>query len=480
MSSLTSTPSLRQLLSLEDDPELLGHLCHGTGIPAWPLVRVEFIRTIMSELLFKTASLTAGYQQRPYKQALGYVPRSLAHNAMHRNDYQSDICLFTSGLGNFVRNGQTFERLAGYFANIYPENSLIYQDHGGWRWHRHYQFPRVLYATPFNLAAQLAARVAVGARHRALADAVVGRAAANANSRLGHVVQPADLAGLARSLARQLAMLPFVTEYYAKWFARRKIKLLLKEDASYGGRSVAVLAAARLAGVPIAEYQHGAISAGHDGYNVAPALANSEAFRQALPDYLLTYGEWWGEQTNLPVRKVVVGNPHFTESTKHIGTSGRGRRDILILGDGIETELYLDLAGRVARIAASRGLRVVFRPHPIERQRAASATLPPGVELDKNSDVYQSFAETGIVISELSTGLFEAAGLVERVVMWDTEKARFAFPQLPFPAFAEYGELEQALFGAAEHADNGVAGSRIWADNWQLNYKNFVESVLST
>ena len=185
----------------------------------------------------------------------------------------------------------------------------------------------------------------------------------------------------------------------------------------------------------------------------------------------------------MPFKRVVIGNPHFTESIKHIPAGNSARKYILILGDGIETELYLDLAKHVAEIARRRCMPVFFRPHPIERDRAKQMGFPLGVELDENSDVYQSFALASTVISELSTGLFEAAGLVDRVVIWNTAKARFAFPELPFPSFTSFSELDDSRFirNQAEACIIGshIAKSKTYAENWQLNYKNFVESVIS-
>lgn len=483
LSTLTGDFCLRRILSLEDDPELLAYHCPGTTIPVWALIRVAFIRTIMSDLFYKTAPLKGKNRQINPIQAVKYLVCCAAHNGFHYNDFSSDICFFSSALGNIERNSQIFDRLVGYFADIYPENSLIYQDHAGFQKHYNLHYQSIMYDFPFRLLSWAVGRIKLQAKHIRLANNVLHCASTNALVRLSYIFKPEDLASLKFCLAQQLAEMPFVTDYFANWFAKRKIKLLLKDCASYGARSVPILAAARRAGVTTAEYQHGAISAGHDGYNVASTLLNSPEFQQTLPEYLLTYGEWWGEQTNMPFKRVVIGNPHFTESIKHIPPGNPARKHILILGDGIETELYLDLAKHVAEVARRRGMRVCFRPHPIERDRAERMDFPSGVELDKNSDVYQSFAIASIVISELSTGLFEAARLVDRVVIWDTAKARFAFPELPFPAFTSFSELDDALFlrnqAQADINGNDVANSKIWAENWQLNYKNFVESVIS-
>src|SRR6202012_5072037 len=107
---------------------------------------------------------------------------------------------------------------------------------------------------------------------------------------------------------------------------------------------------------------------GHDGYNIAPALAREGEYRSALPQYFLGYGSWWNDQINVPVTKVAVGNPHRQWQLAQL--TQRGAADgILLLGDGIDTERYLSMAKEIASLASPQGLRTVFRPHPVERTR---------------------------------------------------------------------------------------------------------------
>jgi hypothetical protein len=256
---------------------------------------------------------------------------------------------------------------------------------------------------------------------------------------------------------------------------------LLKEDACYGGSAISIIHAARLCGMVVAEYQHGAISKGHDGYNVADALATSHSFKAVLPDYLLTYGNWWSNQTNMPVQKIAIGNPHLTETLGSLGQISHRRNQVLVLGDGIETNLYLNLAGKILNIVKEKGLAVVFRPHPFERDKVKSSTLPEGVHLDSHPDIYTSLKKTSVVISELSTGLFEAVGLVDKVLLWETDKSRFAFPEIPFKSFSTMDELELILndkdsFHMESHTDSV---NELWEPNWKQNYLRFIEGVVS-
>lgn len=484
MTSSKKPSNLYQLLEIENDSEFLRLYSQDGVLPVWALVRVQFFRTIMSDLFYKYGSFAGSTLQRKYTKMVSYVARSQFHNFLHRDGFPSQICFFTTGLGNFRRNSQTYERLVGYFAECFPDNSVIYQDHGGWQWYKDYNFKSVLYATPFVVRSHLWGRLKVTSLHQELASEVIEIAVKNAQYRLGFSIGQQQEKLLKLSLARQLAILPIAIDYYANWLAKRNVRILIKEDACYGGvQSVSVIYAAKSAGITTAEFQHGAISKGHDGYNVAPMLANSVEFQRTLPSYLLTYGDWWGKQSNMPIKKVSVGNPHLTESLKNVRRTWGGRDKILILGDGIETQLYIDLAAKVAQACLSRKAIVVFRPHPLEREKVKGLRLPKGVELDQYDDIYSSLMNASVVVSELSTGLFEAVGLVDKILLWETEKSKFAFPELPFSSFSTIDELVSMLVNEefnADHMSLNVPQEQLWKPAWDQNYKRFIESELSS
>jgi hypothetical protein len=338
-----------------------------------------------------------------------------------------------------------------------------------------------LHKSPRNVINKLYSKLAIKNSHRNLAHRTVIRAAKNALAKFGYEFANDRVLSLSNSLAGHLAELPYASEIYANWFSKHGFKLLLKEDACYGGGGISMIHAARLCGMVVAEYQHGAISKGHDGYNIAEALATSHSFKAVLPDYLLTYGAWWSNQTNMPVQKIAIGNPHLTETLGSLGAVSQNRDQVLILGDGIETNMYLNLASQVFDMVRVQGMQVVFRPHPFEREKVNSLVLPNGIRLDSHADIYTSLKESKVVISELSTGLFEAVGVVDKVLLWETDKSRFAFPEIPFMSFSAMDELESLLCekNSVENGISTVSTIELWEPNWKQNYLHFVEGVVA-
>jgi hypothetical protein len=480
MNNPSARNDLAALLQVENDSELIDYYCPETHLPVWPLVRVSVLRSIMSDWLYKSAPLSMMGKNINYKKIAWGVGLSVLHNWSSNISGKRDILIQSTGLGNYVHDGITRDRLSGYFYEVLPEETLVYQDKPKEHLGQKYFFRPLMHRAPRNIAHKTYSKLAVNAIHKDLARVVLERVSRNAVNRLGYYFTPDRVHWLVNSLASSIAVLPFSVDSYANWFSKCRFKLLLKEDACYGGNDIALIHAARLNNMVVAEYQHGAISRGHDAYNVADALVASKSFHKILPEYLLTYGNWWSNQANIPVKKIAVGNPHLSESIAALAPVAERKKKVLVLGDGIETDLYLELASRVYEIVRNQGMTVAFRPHPFERDRIRSMQLPSGVVLDKHPDIYPSLIESRVVISELSTGLFEAAGISDMVFLWDTPKSRFAFPELPFQSFSTIEELEAHLnvLNFSHDSYNSIPADELWKPNWKQNYRRFVEGVL--
>lgn len=153
---------------------------------------------------------------------------------------------------------------------------------------------------------------------------------------------------------------------------------------------------------------------------------------------------------------------------------------VLVLGDGHDTAKYLELCENLANALGSAAV-VLFRPHPLERARV-NEKHPGGfvgqVHIDVNSDIYKSLKEANILISEVSTGLFEAIGLVSKVFIWNTHKSRFAFPEHPFQCFTDVNELTRMIIDENVGQVSAQQIQSIWAPNWRQHYLNYIKQVV--
>jgi hypothetical protein len=478
----TALRTIDDLLAVEDDAALLERRCPKTGLLLWPLVRTAFLREIVGELLYGGARAPSG-ARRPDAMVRA-VARASWHDLTHVPE-RADVLIMASGVGHQQRHGRAYNRLADPFVDAAPKQTLLVEDLFDWRWPTPSPGPRTLFHTPLQVAAAVAGRLAVSRRHRSLAEDVLGLVVGRARDQLGWSPAPGRREELVTMLARKTASLPFLQNAYRLLFERVRPRVLLKEEACYGP-SAMLMSVAREMGIVTAEYQHGVVAAGHDAYNFAHTLRQAPAFRATLPEWFLGYGQWWNAQMNAPVRTRVIGNPYRSLLLDESGSSASTKRDeqeVLVLGDGIATAAYLDLARSLSR--ALPAWRVVFRPHPLERQdvidRHPHGTTVDGggrIELDVGSDIYTSFRRASVVVSEMSTGLFEAIGLVPSVLLWDTPKSRFTFREHPFSTFDSPESCAELLRDQQVRSITTEQAASIWAPDWKSNYLGFLTEQL--
>jgi hypothetical protein len=471
--------ALRDLLVVEDDPALLAFRCTSTGLPLWPQIRVVFFRMIMSDLLYGTALTGGSTAAVSPARAMATLGRSVLHNFASNVSgvSRAEICITVDGISGQWVDGKWFNRLADHFALQRPRQTLVMEDHFEWRWPFPRHHPRVLFHAPLQAGNVVRGKLRVRAFHHEQARELVALLAARAKRCLDWESGPQRERALIDMLARKHASLPGQLRAYDALLARIQPRLLMVGMGCYGP-AASLIAAARRRGIITAEYQHGANAGGHDGYNFAATLVQSDAYRETLPQYFLSYGDWWNTQINAPLEKVSIGNPH-RESKLGAAVAGR-KSDVLILSDGTDFALYLELALALVPSLTQRKLRTVLRPHPLERTAVQTAygTGVDGVAIDTNPDFYASLRSAHAVVSEVSTGIFEAVGIVDRLFIWDTPKARFTYPTQPLQGFRDPAELVELL--ARESAGRLTEGEAqaIWASPWKERYGSFLQRTL--
>ncbi|MEN3030993.1 hypothetical protein [Chromobacterium amazonense] len=471
--------TLPALLEVEDDNTLLNYACADTGVLLWPHLRTVFYRMALADFLYG-APLTGGSTTAiPRSRIVAYFIRAIWHNALSHAMGRSaaEVCLISSSVGHQIHDGRVFNRLSDYFAMQCAVRAITIEEHFEWQWQNQRHNNRIFLHAPLQAANAIGSRLALRSRHQSIASELITFVSERAEKLLGWRPGPKREAALIDLAMRKLAGMPQQMRSYDKILKKINPKVILILGASYGPASTLIMAA-RMRGIVTAEFQHGAIAPGHDAYNFSPNICKSKEYRFSLPEYFLSYGTWWNSTINAPINMVAIGNPHREQHLLRSASGMQCRRAVLLLSDGIDFNLYLQLAREIAPPLATRGLRVMIRPHPIERSSIKikyGQHIDASVELDFQDDLYASLRNSYAVVSELSTGLFEAAGIAHKLFVWDTPKARFCYPTLPFEGFTSADTLIQLLTqdGAGELSAAQV--DAFWAAGWQGNYRNFLE-----
>ena len=464
--------TLDQILAVEDDDAFSTVVCPDTDILVWPALRNEFLRLIIGDRLYPTSplvELSPGYQRR--RIVVG-AARASIHNVLHRPQ-RSEVLILATGAGLLVRDGRAFNRYTDYFATQLGDRAWTVESLFGGEWQ---SLPRANlrfgYLSARRVRRELESRVKVRARHTALVRELVDLASNRARDRLGWAIGDGRLASLVALGERRLATYPSEARFVAGLIKRVQPRLALVEEGCYG-RMAVFNATAREAGVAVAEFQHGMITRGHDAYNVAPSLATSPAYQRTQPRDLLAYGPWWSDQAAVPLdRKIVIGNPHRTETLRSWRPT-RTRNAVVVIGDGVETEAYINFCRQLSKLVP-KPLRVSFRPHPRERERVRAIGARE-VAIDEEADLYASLASASLVIGEASTALFEAVGLAGRVFVWDTEKSRFYLGEHSFPRFTDPAEFVALATSKHNSAGESADPESLWAPDWQERFLDYIE-----
>lgn len=473
-SSAADSIGFDDVVRVEDTPEILEFRCAGTGMLIWPNVRLIFFRTIMGDLLYSSGSLELPVSRDP-RQAVGALARAIASNARAaiNNGMRSDLFFNTEAIGDEWTGMEWYNRYVDPFVDVAGGEGTILLDMFEWNWREPRHNKQNYYHAPIQALSSLHAR-RPSATARAQAAAMVALLAQRAKDLLGWEMGEAQRGTVTTKFAAKIATLPFRYRAYRKLLKRVRPKVLVGSSGCYGIHAPLLMAAHDL-GIVTAEYQHGAISEGHDAYNFADTILESEDYRRILPQYLLTYGDWWGQHVGAPVEKVSIGYPARAFKLADRDSQPGKRNQILLLSDGVEFELYLDLARAIAAAVAGRGLEVVVRPHPNERSAviAAYGGGVDGVSFDTSPDIYSAFLSAHSVISEVSTGLFEAVGLVERIVLIDSAKARFCYPDHPYAVARSVAEVVD-IVTSADRGRPSVDADQLWAPDWRGNFCSFL------
>jgi hypothetical protein len=106
-------------------------------------------------------------------------------------------------------------------------------------------------------------------------------------------------------------------------------------------------------------------------------------------------------------------------------------------------------------------------------------SLSEGFTIDHVPDIYLSLANVHAVISEVSTGLFDAVGFADRIFVWNTAKSQFSLPDHPFSSVHSAPDLASKLQNSDGDGVPSVDPEEIWASDWQSRFREFIDGIFS-
>ena len=433
-----TSPAVRALLDLEDAmPDSLLEVLPGSTVPFWAQVRVQIAWALAEQdtgSVAVTSASTWSRRAEARRVLRGFLPSRW--DAVRRAR-PHDVLFYVSGATLAAEANRARNWLVDDFAEATP-GAVVVQLR---------PLPSPLGSPSFRPTLSMEASVA-RARWRERGNPVP----ALRDARLC----PFQLAELERMLDR----------------VRPRVVFYDNGSYTYNGESVGLM---KDAGAYVVEPQHGWIGPSHAAYNFGRVFAHPSLAR-AIPDELLTFGDYWSRSVRHPGAVTAIGKPHLE---RQVASAPAQRPKRILVVSSRSDPAASDAFVTTLRASLDREWEVAFRPHPGERsgveERYPSIAADPGIEIDVTPDVYESLKTTAVVVGEASTVLFEARAFGCLVIARDSAFAETVIGDAFGTRIRGVEEAVERLRGLTDdEARLGEADPDIWAPGAVETYRRWL------
>jgi hypothetical protein len=465
-------PILQRALRLEANAEELLSFRAG-AFPFWALMRLGLMIRLLDRVRGETSARDLYLKPRPvrFMQSLRYFATSLWRTPFRYVD--KDIVFFCSGVNRRMEDGAYFNSRVDYFLDCLPQERVLLIEGAD---NLRYAWPRAVQPVAFKGGiTALGAFYARTRRMEATVDAQVTSFMALLRRTFEDTLEESDYplleAYLRGAILRSRVYYPSATAL----LKRLKPRILLLEN-SHSGTDIELLIAARECGVVTVEYQHGAINPLCPYHNFHPRILR-HGYARYLPDYFLSYGEFWNDLLTTSAQVVAIGNPHVETMRSRLPAATPRLGSIYFLSSANAPEIY------IARLKemVDAGFTVMFRPHPVERpvlrERYGDFFDQARISVDVSPDLYAQLGAHEFIVGDgRSTSLFEACAVAPGRV-FVMEMTQHLTDVVPNHRFLKTIKSVAELRSNAHRGDD-VPVDALFTPNWRERFSKFIADVL--
>ena len=395
---------------------------------------------------------------------------------------QSDIVFFGSDTSNIRQGNMYFNRLTEFFANEYPSKTILIELSNKMDYKRPRTYPKVFSKDYVDIRATIKSKwKSVNSKDLLQIDSFLHYLKQQFNHEFSDSTVWNEIKN---TLVYNVKILPRLFEEYTKLLKRISPKVIFLEDACYGGSNIPLMMAAKELNIPIGEYQHGFISLDHPAYNYSNRIPSS--YKYYMPDFYMSYGKYWENNSRIPIKKIEVGNPNISNAVSQYVNEIK-KEHILYISSVVYPERDVQEVIRLNKIMAEQGYLVMFRIHPSEIPRLQTVYKPvvdAGILID-TQPLYDTLKRTKYIIENISienssvenisTVLFEATmfDCIIFVIKTPLHKEDIGVPQF---------NCVQSVYEIAEviNSKNYIKTepNHFWADDWRSKFRKLIDSYL--
>lgn len=461
---------LEKLLEFENSSKVLEYRYQYGNTLMWPFIR----NFIFWDICYMAANLQVGEERQPVPMLSSYetVMRNVAGNPYLST--QKDIMFLYHGYGVNIQmeNGKWYNRLFDCYAEKYPYSTYMLEDASKLPYQN--RCPRSVKYTDYinNRIQQKALNGQACDADQKTCDEFVRYLEENIPFHLDYQF----CKRIRQAVLNIAVLLPYYDSMYRKLFQNIRPKIVFIQSGCYGGIRSYVLKILNSLGIKSFEIQHGVIGQEICPYNYSDLLYYSEEFRQYLPYGIALWGKYWVGQIHAPVKKYVLGNPHFTNEIKSYDFIHEERsKRLLIIVSNIHKH-YTRLLDELLP-ALSDDYCIELRLHPAfkgERRWYHKYERFSNFQIESEGTVYEALARCEFVTGDASTALWEAAAVGKKVLVYHSDYSDFYHFERLGPVYENAKQLIELM----QNNQYKEFPDPIFSTDWENNYRRLLKWVI--
>lgn len=250
----------------------------------------------------------------------------------------------------------------------------------------------------------------------------------------------------------------------------------------YDSRLYPLYSVAHKAEIPVIELEHGLIC-NHEAYN----YGDTTDIGKSLPDYLLTYGEFWHDYIRLPacMKAVAIGNPFLeNRAEKYKDIEPDEKKIVFYSGVPMGHELAKFVVEFYQRYK-DLGYSLYYKLHPGEfsdwKERYDKLLGYPGIKILRNEmDLYELLSGAKHHVTIGSTVLFESTIFrVKRYVLMNESYVHCMQPLIDAGFADVFQTVDEFRLLLNENTTNQLnISNQMWKKNAKKNVQYFFEKLM--
>lgn len=196
------------------------------------------------------------------------------------------------------------------------------------------------------------------------------------------------------------------------------------------GNLKGMVAAAKKHHIKTIEIQHGSFEVSHPAYSYPSGISYSDS-RILMPDYMATFGPYWGHNFNLPVNEILpIGNDFYYQTPKRAVPENH----IVIVSSSVHANYLIPFTLQLA--SKYKDIKIYYKLHSGEGiDNAAFKDCNNVIVISEEYNATELIYKAALVIAINSTVLYEALNFnrkiaIVKVLDYEGQRSLFNLPNV--------------------------------------------------